>query len=286
MICLNCKKQIADDSTQCPYCGHVVEHKAQVKKEISLRRYQRWFFYVLISIIFIGMIVAIVFIYNQNTKLIETNVNINNDLTEREEALKVAELTLEEKIKVLEELEESLVEKESIISEQTEEFKKVVDEKFEAIEQVETCELGLSSADANIYSLIIKLGVGVTDSNLNKIPLADANLGGEDMDGDGLSNQVEKSMHTNDDKADTDGDGFDDKAEILSGFNPNGDGEIGLDLEFANAQKGKILLQVENNGEAWFVGQDTKRYFLGTPADAFRIMRSMEYWTEDYGGQL
>ncbi len=286
MICLNCKKQIADDSSQCSYCGHVVEHKAQVKKEISLRRYQRWFFYALLSIVFIGMIAAIVFIYNQNTKLLENNVNIQRDLSDREETLKAVELTLEEKIQLLEDIERDLVEKDTKITQQTEQFKKVVDEKFEVVEGYEDCQVDLGSADANIYSLIINLGTGITNSNLDKIPLADANLDGEDRDGDGLSDIVEKALHTNIDRPDTDGDSYNDKAEIMGGFNPNGTGEIGFDLEFANTQKGKILLQVENNGEAWYIGQNSKRYFLGTPADAFKVMRSLEYWTKDYGGQL
>jgi photosystem II stability/assembly factor-like uncharacterized protein len=37
---------------------------------------------------------------------------------------------------------------------------------------------------------------------------------------------------------------------------------------------GKILLQVEANGEAWYVNPDNEiRYFLGRPADAFGLMR-------------
>ena len=37
---------------------------------------------------------------------------------------------------------------------------------------------------------------------------------------------------------------------------------------------GRILLQVESHGEAWYVNpQILKRYYLGRPADAFRIMR-------------
>ena len=37
--------------------------------------------------------------------------------------------------------------------------------------------------------------------------------------------------------------------------------------------KGKILLQVQSHGEAWYVHPDTgKGYYLGRPADAFRIM--------------
>ena len=39
---------------------------------------------------------------------------------------------------------------------------------------------------------------------------------------------------------------------------------------------GRILLQVEENGEAWYVQPDTgKRYFMGRPADAFNLMRSL-----------
>jgi len=39
---------------------------------------------------------------------------------------------------------------------------------------------------------------------------------------------------------------------------------------------GMILLQVEENGEAWYLNPDnSKRYFLGRPADAFEIMRSL-----------
>ncbi|HMB66120.1 MAG TPA: hypothetical protein VKO42_04540, partial [Patescibacteria group bacterium] len=39
---------------------------------------------------------------------------------------------------------------------------------------------------------------------------------------------------------------------------------------------GRIVLNVEENGEAWYVYPDTnKRYFLGRPADAFEIMREL-----------
>jgi uncharacterized protein YkwD len=42
----------------------------------------------------------------------------------------------------------------------------------------------------------------------------------------------------------------------------------------ASDQQGKILLQVEENGEAWYVyPKDFKRYFLGRPEDAYEIMR-------------
>ncbi len=47
------------------------------------------------------------------------------------------------------------------------------------------------------------------------------------------------------------------------------------DASFANKHKGYIFLQVEENGEAWYIHpEDGKRYFLGTPENAFEIMKS------------
>ena len=53
-------------------------------------------------------------------------------------------------------------------------------------------------------------------------------------------------------------------------------------LNYTNAEslssrmKGKILLQVEENGEGWYVNPDNQqRYFLGRPNDAFNIMREL-----------
>lgn len=53
-----------------------------------------------------------------------------------------------------------------------------------------------------------------------------------------------------------------------------------MPLFFANADelsarlKGKILLQVQSKGEAWYVNPASqKRFYLGRPADAFRVMR-------------
>ena len=49
-----------------------------------------------------------------------------------------------------------------------------------------------------------------------------------------------------------------------------------IDNNLANSLKGKILLQVESNGEAWYVNpDDSKRYYLGTPDESFIIMREL-----------
>lgn len=52
--------------------------------------------------------------------------------------------------------------------------------------------------------------------------------------------------------------------------------KIDLDSAFARKQSGKIFLQVEQNGEAWYVNPvDLKRYYLGRPLDAFNLMRQL-----------
>lgn len=48
------------------------------------------------------------------------------------------------------------------------------------------------------------------------------------------------------------------------------------DLNLRQKMSGKILLQVESNGEAWYVNpKNLKRYFLGRPADAFKVMQNL-----------
>ncbi len=289
MICLNCKKQIPDDSQMCPFCGKEIIQEEQLPREISFRRYQRWFFYGIISLVFFGMIGVIIKIYNANSALLLEITDINQEfekakgdlsktegsLVEKGEELKIVRDDLSSKSKELSELENELTKK-------TDELKGVALEKVEIKEGYEQCQVNLNLSDANIYGLIVKLGKGITNDNLVKIPLAEANLEGTDTDEDGLSNVIEDSLGTDKNKKDTDGDSFSDKDEILDGYNPLGAGMLNIDINFANNQKGEILLQVEQNGEAWYVAGDGKRYFLGLPADAFKTMRGIEYWTKDW----
>jgi len=52
--------------------------------------------------------------------------------------------------------------------------------------------------------------------------------------------------------------------------------EIKIDYSLADRLKGQILLQVESNGEAYYIyPDDSKRYYLGRPADAFNVMREL-----------
>ncbi len=76
------------------------------------------------------------------------------------------------------------------------------------------------------FSLMRELGLGISNDNLAKIPIA---------------NQGAKS----------------------------------IDVNLANRLKGRILLQVEDKGQAWYVNPvDGNRYYLGRPKDAFSIMRN------------
>jgi len=49
-----------------------------------------------------------------------------------------------------------------------------------------------------------------------------------------------------------------------------------IDASLSKRVGGKILLQVEKNGEGWYVYPDNKKkYYLGRPVDAFSIMRNL-----------
>ena len=51
---------------------------------------------------------------------------------------------------------------------------------------------------------------------------------------------------------------------------------VGHASGLAQKLEGRILLNTEENGEAWYVyPEDQRRYFLGRPADAFEIMREL-----------
>lgn len=48
------------------------------------------------------------------------------------------------------------------------------------------------------------------------------------------------------------------------------------DAKLSRQLSGKIIIQVEKNGEAWYVyPKDLKKYYLGRPSDAFEVMRKL-----------
>lgn len=127
------------------------------------------------------------------------------------------------------------------------------------------------------FQLIRSQGLGITNGNLEKIPVNLSILNGLDSDSDGLPDAFEEAIGTNKNKADTDGDRYSDKEELAGGFSPIAKGKkMNYNRTLANTLKGKILLQVEHKGEAWYVSPaNGQRYFLARPADAFNLMRRL-----------
>jgi len=136
---------------------------------------------------------------------------------------------------------------------------------------------------ADALAVMRDVGQGITNENLQKIPVANMNLGGYDSDNDGLSDSLEIAFGTNKLIPDSDEDGRSDKIEILRGFDPAvAYGGVITNENFACKQVGKIFLQIENFGEAWYVSPvDCERYYLGRPADAFEIMRKLSIGISD-----
>ncbi len=71
-----------------------------------------------------------------------------------------------------------------------------------------------------------------------------------------------------------------DLARIEIGFDINLSDDGGAvsneDLNFARKHVGKIFLQVEEDGEAWYINYvDAKRYFLGKPTNVFNVMKML-----------
>lgn len=129
---------------------------------------------------------------------------------------------------------------------------------------------------ADAFRVMREQGIGITNNNLEKISIGVGNLSGLDSDQDGLSDAFEDAIGTDKNKKDTDGDGYDDKNELENDYNLKGAGKSNADINLGAKHKGKIFLQIEGKGEAWYVNPtNSKRYFLGRPKDAFEIMRGL-----------
>ncbi len=129
---------------------------------------------------------------------------------------------------------------------------------------------------ADAFNVMRNHGVGISNVDLEKIEIGYIEASGVDADGDGLSDMFEDAIGTDKNNNDTDSDSYLDGDEVMNGYSPKGPGRIQKDNVFAGKQKGKILLQVEGNGEAWYLNpNDNKRYFLGRPDDAFNVMREL-----------
>ncbi|MBI4252890.1 cupredoxin domain-containing protein [Candidatus Uhrbacteria bacterium] len=129
---------------------------------------------------------------------------------------------------------------------------------------------------ADAFRVMRELGLGIRTQELAGIPPALLPVSGPDSDGDGLADSFEEALGTDPQRPDTDGDGYGDKEEIQQNYSPTGPSRFQTNQRLLNRMQGRILLQVETAGQAWYVYPiDGKRYYLGRPEDAFRIMREL-----------
>lgn len=113
------------------------------------------------------------------------------------------------------------------------------------------------------FNVLKSLSIGITNSNLNKIPVGLSTMYGLDSDHDGLPNALEIALGTNPFKADSDNDHYSDYTELKLGYNPLGAGKLKYNLAFASGQKGRVFIQIQGLGQLWYISpRDGRRYFL------------------------
>lgn len=128
----------------------------------------------------------------------------------------------------------------------------------------------------NAFKVLLSHGEGVSNANIKKIQAGVLDMHGLDLDSDGLSDKFEDAIGTDVHNFNTDGDVYSDYWEITRGYSPLGSGKYPINYQYAKQQAGKILLQTQNNGEAWYVNPGNgKRYFLGSKFDANDVMRKL-----------
>lgn len=129
---------------------------------------------------------------------------------------------------------------------------------------------------ARAYGALRKFGLGITNKDLAKIPVGiEKRFLDTDTDGDGLADKLEEGLGTDINNTDTDSDGVSDYDEVIKNrTNPLGSGKLSYDNKLLNRLKGRIVLQVESRGEAWYINPvDGKRYYLKDGNAAYQIMR-------------
>jgi len=308
MICSDCGREIADNAISCQYCGKVfISQRARAEvapvheqitqlsgqlrdqelatgQAVTFRRKQRWFFYAVIVMMFIGVIVAMVNIYSSNSKAVADVANLQlkyaakeKQLVDVQKELDDANAVLNDKDATVTDFKDKLFKSTKSLTEMTEANKKL-DEKLALTKQAsELSQAGFIAAEATSYNLIMRLGVSLTAAELVKIPIALSESDAVDTDKDGLPDELEKAIGTDEIKMDTDADGYDDRAELEKGYNPTGTGPWSNTP--SEAYKNKIVLNKQNGViSAWYVALNGKRYYLGIADNSFQFMMVSPYW--------
>jgi len=270
----------------CPNCGAPIDPPVQLGKEIKVRRWQRWIFYVIFIVLFLAAVGFAAYVYNENAGLLKSSTDLSASLAKTQADLATSQTNLANQTTQLQQtqgqftqLQQQAAQKQTELDQKTTQLQQAAQQNDDLVQNYDKVWSVLSAINANTFNTIVQMGVGISNKDLARIPVADFNLGaGTDTDSDGLSELAEEAFGTNPNKPDSDGDGYNDKSEIINGYDPLAkDKKLPIDLKFADSLKGKILLQVEGHNEAWYVSpKDAKRYFLGRPAEAVKAMEGVQ----------
>lgn len=124
--------------------------------------------------------------------------------------------------------------------------------------------------------VMLEHGQGISNANLNRLKVGVLGMYGNDADSDGLSDRFEEAIGTNQHNFNTDNDVYSDFVEITSGYSPVGAARLPIDWKYAGSLKGRVLLQTQLNGEAWYLNPaDSKRYYLASKYDANDLIKHL-----------
>jgi hypothetical protein len=262
--------------------------KPEISRDVKLRRYQRWFFYVVIIGLFLGALGLILKVYSDNNNLVTSVASLNSQVKQRDKNLEEVRAELAARNVVAETANTNLAQMKQQLEQNMRDLEEAVSKSRATESSLATTtdaiaqdQLTLERAKANTLNLILNLGAELANKDIARIKIADITVAGADTDKDGFPDDLEVSIGTDSLKADTDGDNYSDREEAVGGFNPTGKGLWPIDNKFAANYKGRIILNKQ--GEvwyAWYVSQDSQRYYLGNSADKFEALRQNDFWTK------
>lgn len=239
MICFNCKRQIPDNVPNCPNCGAPINPPEQIGKEIRFRRWQRWIFYIIFIFLFLGAVAFAVYIYSQNTALLNTSIGLKTTLTQAQEDLLASQSNLAAKNSQLEQVQTQV----SRLQQDVAAKQAQIDQKLQEVQAINANSQSLASQQASQLSGLLAIiepqlfqnmqtvGTGIALKDLLRIP--------------------------------------------VGGYDPWSSASKTIDTRFAASQNGKILILVPGGQNAWYV-KDGKRYYIGRPSEAVKLLQSIK----------